>query len=170
MKAKVLSSMLFVVGICSATYALAAPVQATATLRVAGSFSISNDLRSAPDLVAGHTFSASDIVALGIVTSYGGDFSTMTLKWDRSINPIAKTGDPSSSILRSTDGKKQAEVRVSMDKSSTDQEEADAINDQVRYRFAPTKQASYQIYVLHDGEIFAPGSYKLGVIADVVAA
>ncbi|EAP4732884.1 hypothetical protein LNR78_004387 [Salmonella enterica] len=170
MKKKLLSSILFVVGICSATYTLAAPVQAIATLSVTDSLSVSNDLRPAPDLVAGHTFSASDIVALGIVTSYGGDFSTMTLKWDRSINPIAKTGDPSSSILRSTDGRKQAEVRVNMDKSSTDQEEADAINDQMRYHFAPTKQASYRINVLHDGEIFAPGSYKLGVIADVAAA
>lgn len=165
---KILSSVVLMAGMCCAGYVLAAPV--TATLNVSGGgISISNDLRVTRDLISGHTYSASDIVAMGIVTSNGGKFSTMMLKWDRTLNPIATTGDPSTSVLRSADGKYQAEVRVMMDKSSTDKEEMDVGNDLVRYRFAPETQASYQVEVLHDGETFVPGNYKLGVIADVSA-
>ncbi|CAD6107006.1 hypothetical protein [Escherichia coli] len=147
------------------------PQEATATLNVSGGgISISNDLRPTSELISGHTYSASDIVAMGIVTSNGGKFSAMTLKWDRALNPIATTGDPSTSVLRSVDGKHQAEVRIMMDKSPTDKEDMDVGNDLVRYRFAPETQAAYQVEVLNDGETFAPGNYKLGVIADAFAA
>ncbi|EAN8675985.1 hypothetical protein ET423_18395 [Salmonella enterica] len=161
---------LLIVGLGHTVISLAAFVDALAVLNVNGNaLQFSNIILASYSLRAGRV-PASTRVASGLVLSNSA-FNELTLKWDRTINPVLPGEGASVALLRASGGRSGVGVRLVMgEPEETDTIEDDPENDQVYYRFALTKGEGYGIDVLHDGEVFAPGIYSIAVAADISVA
>ncbi|HAG2521343.1 TPA: hypothetical protein G8V61_004097 [Salmonella enterica] len=144
----------------------AAPVAAHTQVDVMPVVQISHDLR-VTSLTTGHGYETGTALALGVVSSTV-PFTSLNLKWDRSINPQASGDAREAYAVNPSTGRK---IPVSFEVMSHDRM-VDAGNDSVNVIFDDGSQLSSYSYsvILTHGETLFAGTYPVGVLADVTVA
>ncbi|EDF5515924.1 hypothetical protein RBC57_004597 [Salmonella enterica] len=143
----------------------ASPVTAQTEMTVRPAVQVSHEIQVS-EITSGNGFDTGTTLAIGMVSS-SVPFSSLNLKWDRSINP-KNSGSPREAYAVNPVSGRKIPVGFAM----SDRMDEDTGNDSVTLIFDGAKSLSdytYAVILTHAETLYA-GSYPIGVMADVVIA
>ncbi|CAD6107044.1 hypothetical protein [Escherichia coli] len=145
--------------------AYAAPVAAQAQLDVSPEIQISHEIRAT--LQTAGEYQTGTPLALGVITS-SVPFTSLNLKWDRSINPPGSVAREAYAVDPATKKKIPVTFEVEHGDRMVNDEGSDSVNV-IFNNGARLSEYGYSV-ILTRGETLSAGAYPVGILADVTVA